>query len=247
MLVANLLESTEVRNCAITEIQFGVYFKDPSDFFKKVLVPGAAKLMEKPFFATFCKDVENLSTANFKDLFDSFLRTTFDATELMGIIGGTTRPKDRIWYLFADFRRELQSEWENLIYCEYPGGAPSSSSQPAIEEYISAILKAPRRVLGKKWRRMLYNVADRAALSPCFVSYKARRSSSPQLPEHVTVVEAVSKLSKNRQLGIMVNLKFEEAALAYLLNTKGALWLRAQEHQRKEFREKKVEASKVRT
>ena len=80
-----------------------------------------------------------------------------------------------------------------------------------------------------------------------FVPYKARRSSSPQLPEHVTVVEAVSKLSKNRQLGIMVNLKFEEAALAYLLNTKGALWLRAQEHQRKEFREKKVEASKVRT
>ena len=183
--------------------------------------------------------------AKFQELFKAFLVETFDAPELIGIISGTTRKKDRIWYLFNEFRKELQMVWEELIYGDYPGGKPSSPSQPPIEEHISAILQAPRRVLNKRWNRMLMEVDDRSALSPCFVTLKARRSSSPVLPGHVVSVESVTKLSKSKQLGLMVNEKFEEAALAYLLNTSGALWLRAQKSKRDEIHKGKLEAKKV--
>ncbi len=133
LLVANLLESTEVRNVAITQIQFGMYFKEPETFFTNVMVPEGLKLMDKPFFKTFCKDVEVLSADNFNEIFSKFLVSAFDEVELIGIISGTTRPKDRTWHLFADYRGEMQLAWESLIYNDYPGGKPSSDSQPPME------------------------------------------------------------------------------------------------------------------
>jgi hypothetical protein len=56
--VANILESTEMRNIAITEVQFGQYFKHPERIYDKAFVPLATKLIEKPFFSKFCKEVE---------------------------------------------------------------------------------------------------------------------------------------------------------------------------------------------
>jgi hypothetical protein len=152
IILANTLESTELRCKAISEIQFGLHFKDPMQL--------------KPFFIATAYNIFDAHKAEFEKYITEDIDTEVkwknkfsdvigdkesDIVALIGSISGVTRPKDRLFELISKWRNATQIAWESLVFSN-----PELQDADKLKEFLTN----PRRTKGVKWKRFVLEVAD---------------------------------------------------------------------------------------
>jgi hypothetical protein len=260
VMLANTLESTELRSVAISEIQFGLHFKDPLKL-KPNFIETAYKIFDthRNEFIKYASLVD--TEEKWKQKFSEVLgEKESDFVALIGSISGVTRPKDRLFELISKWRNATQFAWESFV---------SNNPDLLDADKLREFLYRPRGTKGVHWKRFILEIADAVStifdyfwlflaifnylwlfivdfqvLSPFYSSIK-RRKSSPAIPAYMGPLDS-SIIEKAHQREMMATPQFETAVLAYLMNTGGACWKEDQEKKRELFLSevKKAKATK---
>jgi hypothetical protein len=160
IILANTLESTELRSIGISEVQFGVHFKQQAEL-KKAFADIAWGIFEKcEVFKTYLRPLpETIDTKEkWQGMFTKLCITDSEDhfLELVGSISGITRPKDRLYELMSKFREATQLCWEAFVKSN------AASFQPGSEK-LKEFLKAPRKTEGIRWKQLVLEIADRVS------------------------------------------------------------------------------------
>jgi hypothetical protein len=152
IILANMLESTAMRNLAATSVQFGDFFKKPGAI-KEWIQVEAARLL--PLFKGVCSLPTRESSDDYILAKMKEYCKEVDSLEILRSIGGITRKTDRVTTIFSFFRQACQKEFEGLV-CSEIKKLPSGS----VFDCTSA-LAAPRGVWGIEWKRLCLAVANK--------------------------------------------------------------------------------------
>jgi len=154
LIFANVLEGTKLRSIAISGIQFGKFFKNPSD-----ILPVISDIAWSTYNHPSNTALKTLGPAmihspiatesGFKELFSLMLKQ-HNVDDIAASISGVTRPKDRLYELISRWRVATQDSWEDFVTRE--------SLSP---EVIDIGLKSPRFMWGIRWKVMILDIADK--------------------------------------------------------------------------------------